>query len=226
MGEAGCTATTPPAPPPTEPGTARHRAGASQAAGLGGHGDDSLCTPSPQRKTLAGLRTRWRTALYRELQETKESEAHAAREGRLSLFPYLCLLSEKEVVRMLLQVRTGPGGGAAAGVPAASTRSAGLMALAALQTLQALPAQGESLLFLARELGLRVFKRKQLRNEVQELEQRYSKYLHLLASDTQVRPREPGWGNPGVERRSPPLSPLPFPEAAGFAPRLHLIFLT
>ncbi|XP_033710912.1 DNA-directed RNA polymerase, mitochondrial isoform X2 [Tursiops truncatus] len=108
------------------------------------------------RKTLAGLRTRWRTALYRELQETKESEAHAAREGRLSLFPYLCLLSEKEVVRMLLQ------------------------------TLQALPAQGESLLFLAHELGLRVFKRKQLRNEVQELEQRYSKYLHLLASDTQV----------------------------------------
>ncbi|XP_059775002.1 DNA-directed RNA polymerase, mitochondrial isoform X2 [Balaenoptera ricei] len=108
------------------------------------------------RKTLAGLRTRWRTALYRELQETKESEAHAAREGRLSLFPYLCLLSEKEVVGVLLQ------------------------------TLQALPAQGESLLFLAHELGLRVFKRKQLRNEVQELEQRYSKYLHLLASDTQV----------------------------------------
>ncbi|XP_065731270.1 DNA-directed RNA polymerase, mitochondrial isoform X14 [Phocoena phocoena] len=108
------------------------------------------------RKTLAGLRTRWRTALYRELQETKESEAHAAREGRLSLFPYLCLLSEKEIVRVLLQ------------------------------TLQALPAQGESLLFLAHELGLRVFKRKQLRNEVQELEQRYSKYLHLLASDTQV----------------------------------------
>ncbi|XP_036703374.1 DNA-directed RNA polymerase, mitochondrial isoform X3 [Balaenoptera musculus] len=108
------------------------------------------------RKTLAGLRTRWRTALYRELQETKESEAHAAREGRLSLFPYLCLLSEKEIVGMLLQ------------------------------TLQALPAQGESLLFLAHELGLRVFKRKQLRNEVQELEQRYSKYLHLLASDTQV----------------------------------------
>ncbi|XP_059950787.1 DNA-directed RNA polymerase, mitochondrial isoform X2 [Mesoplodon densirostris] len=108
------------------------------------------------RKTLAGLRARWRTALYRELQETKESEAHAAREGRLSLFPYLCLLSEKDVVGMLLQ------------------------------TLQALPAQGESLLFLAHELGLRVFKRKQLRNEVQELEQRYSKYLHLLASDTQV----------------------------------------
>eukprot|EP00069_Balaena_mysticetus_P010518 bmy_06635T0 len=138
------------------------------------------------RKTLAGLRTRWRTALYRELQETKESEAHAAREGRLSLFPYLCLLSEKEIVGMLLQVRTGPGGGAAVGVPVGSTWSAGLMALAALQTLQALPAQGESLLFLAHELGLRVFKRKQLRNEVQELEQRYSKYLHLLASDTQV----------------------------------------
>ena len=59
---------------------------------------------------------------------------------------------------------------------------------AALQTLQALPPHGESLLFLAHELGLRVLKRKRLRNQVEELEQRYSQYLHLLASDTQVRP--------------------------------------
>lgn len=56
------------------------------------------------------------------------------------------------------------------------------------QTLQALPPHGVSLLFLAHELGLRVLKRKRLRNRVEELEQRYSEYLHLLASDTQVRP--------------------------------------
>ncbi|XP_032322091.1 DNA-directed RNA polymerase, mitochondrial isoform X2 [Camelus ferus] len=116
------------------------------------------------RKTLADLRATWETALYQELQETKASEARAAREGRPSLFPYLCLLSEREFVGLLLQ------------------------------TLQALPAQGESLLFLAHELGLRVFnrhivQRKQLSKQVQVLEQHYIKYLHLLASDTQVAER-------------------------------------
>ncbi|XP_057564602.1 DNA-directed RNA polymerase, mitochondrial isoform X2 [Hippopotamus amphibius kiboko] len=132
------------------------------------------------RKTLVGLRAQWRTALCRELQETRESEARAAQEGRASVFPYLCLLRDEDLVGMLLQ------------------------------TLQALPSQGESLLFLARELGLRILKRKRLRNQVQELEQRYSAYLHLLASDTQVAeprlprqhwealglpeaPREPSW---------------------------------
>ncbi|XP_070321347.1 DNA-directed RNA polymerase, mitochondrial isoform X3 [Odocoileus virginianus] len=108
------------------------------------------------RKTLAALRAEWESVLSLELQKTKESEARAAAEGRLSLFPYLCLLSEKDLVGLLLQ------------------------------TLQALPPHGESLLFLAHELGLRVLKRKRLRNQVEELEQRYSEYLHLLASDTQI----------------------------------------
>ncbi|XP_020939959.1 DNA-directed RNA polymerase, mitochondrial isoform X1 [Sus scrofa] len=114
------------------------------------------------RQTLTILRAQWEKALCRELQETKESEAYAAHEGRSSLFPYLCLLSEKELVEMLLQ------------------------------TLQVLPAHGESLFYLAHRLGQRVFnrhmvQRKQLSNQVQVLEKQYSKYLHLLASDTQVR---------------------------------------
>uniref|UniRef100_A0A4W2H239 DNA-directed RNA polymerase n=1 Tax=Bos indicus x Bos taurus TaxID=30522 RepID=A0A4W2H239_BOBOX len=108
------------------------------------------------RKTLAALRAEWESVLSLELQETKESEARAAAEGRPSLFPYLCLLSEKELVGLLLQ------------------------------TLQALPSHGESLFFLAHELGVRVLKRKRLRNQVEELEQRYFEYLHLLASDTQI----------------------------------------
>lgn len=63
---------------------------------------------------------------------------------------------------------------------------------AAFQTLQVLPAHGESLFYLAHRLGQRVFnrhmvQRKQLSNQVQVLEKQYSKYLHLLASDTQVR---------------------------------------
>lgn len=60
------------------------------------------------------------------------------------------------------------------------------------QTLQVLPLQGESLLSLAQQLGLRIFSRhvvqkKQLNDEVRALQRRYFKYLRLLASDTQVR---------------------------------------
>jgi DNA-directed RNA polymerase len=58
--------------------------------------------------------------------------------------------------------------------------------------LYALPAQGESLITLAYDLGLRTFNRhvvqqKWLSNQVEELKQRYTRYLQLLASDTQVR---------------------------------------
>uniref|UniRef100_A0A8C2SA45 DNA-directed RNA polymerase n=1 Tax=Capra hircus TaxID=9925 RepID=A0A8C2SA45_CAPHI len=134
------------------------------------------------RKTLAALRAEWESSvLSLELQEIKESEARAAAEGRPSLFPYLCLLSEKELVGLLLQ------------------------------TLQALPPHGESLLFLAHELGVRVLKRKRLRNQVEELEQRYSEYLHLLASDTQVAepclPRQ-HWEALGMPE-APPEQPWP-----------------
>ncbi|XP_036169703.1 DNA-directed RNA polymerase, mitochondrial isoform X1 [Myotis myotis] len=113
------------------------------------------------RKTLQELRTRWEAELCLALQQTKAREAQAAREGRPSLFPYLCLLSEGELTQLMLQ------------------------------TLQVLSQQGESLLSLAQELGMRIFnrhvvQRKQLNDEVQALQERYFKYLHLLASDTQV----------------------------------------
>ncbi|KAM7140978.1 DNA-directed RNA polymerase, mitochondrial [Molossus nigricans] len=113
------------------------------------------------RKTLKELRARWEVELCLALRQTKAREAHAAREGRPSLFPYLCLLSEAEYVQLLLQ------------------------------TLQVLSPQGESLLSLAQQLGMRIFnrhvvQRKQLTEEVQALQWRYFKYLHLLASDTEV----------------------------------------
>uniref|UniRef100_A0A8C2SD74 DNA-directed RNA polymerase n=1 Tax=Capra hircus TaxID=9925 RepID=A0A8C2SD74_CAPHI len=131
------------------------------------------------RKTLAALRAEWESSvLSLELQEIKESEARAAAEGRPSLFPYLCLLSEKELVGLLLQ------------------------------TLQALPPHGESLLFLAHELGVRVLKRKRLRNQVEELEQRYSEYLHLLASDTQPCLPRQHWEALGMPE-APPEQPWP-----------------
>ncbi|XP_034852407.1 DNA-directed RNA polymerase, mitochondrial isoform X3 [Mirounga leonina] len=113
------------------------------------------------RNTLKQLRAEWVQALSLGLQELKASEARAARAGRCTIFPYLCVLTEEELAELLLQ------------------------------TLQVLPPQGESLLSLAQQLGLRVFNRhtvhrKQLSSQVRALQQRYHSYLHLLASDTPV----------------------------------------
>ncbi|XP_077914860.1 DNA-directed RNA polymerase, mitochondrial isoform X4 [Halichoerus grypus] len=113
------------------------------------------------RNALKQLRAEWVQALSLGLQELKASEARAARAGRSTIFPYLCVLTEEELAELLLQ------------------------------TLQVLPPQGESLLSLAQQLGLRVFNRhtvhrKQLSSQVRALQQRYHRYLHLLASDTQI----------------------------------------
>ncbi|XP_066197717.1 DNA-directed RNA polymerase, mitochondrial isoform X1 [Saccopteryx leptura] len=140
------------------------------------------------RKTLQELRARWEAELCVALRQTKASEARAARKGRPSLFPYLCLLSEEEFAQLLLQ------------------------------TLQALSSQGESLLSLAQQLGLRIFnrhvvQRKLLSDEVQALQQRYFKYLRLLASDTQETvdclPRQ-YWEALGAPE-APHEQPWPFP---------------
>ncbi|XP_008592549.1 PREDICTED: DNA-directed RNA polymerase, mitochondrial [Galeopterus variegatus] len=140
------------------------------------------------RKTLKNLRVQWEAALHQVLQETKASLAREAHEGHPTLYPHLCLLSEQEFVQMLMQA------------------------------LQALPAQGESLLSLAHQLGMRAFNRhvvhsKQLNKQVQALEQHYMQYLHLLASDTQVAepclPRQ-YWEALGVPE-APPVQPWPLP---------------
>lgn len=119
----------------------------------------------------------------------KAEMGRQACEGQPSLYPFLCLLSEEEFVSILMQVGSvpRPGHGWAGGGVQAVTAWAPL----APQVLQVLPAQGEPLLQLAQNLGLRVLnrhlvKQKQVTNHVQKLEQRYSRYLQLLASDTQV----------------------------------------
>ncbi|XP_008835434.1 DNA-directed RNA polymerase, mitochondrial isoform X2 [Nannospalax galili] len=113
------------------------------------------------RKILQSLRTQWEAELLRALQQTKATMASEAHDGLPTLYPFLCLLSEEELVSVLMQV------------------------------LQALPPQGQPLLFLAHNLGLRVLNRhlvqqKQGGSYVQELSQHYSKYLQLLAANTQV----------------------------------------
>ncbi|XP_046956723.1 DNA-directed RNA polymerase, mitochondrial isoform X1 [Lynx rufus] len=148
------------------------------------------------RRTLKQLRTAWVEALCAGLRDVKASEARAARSGRPTLFPYLCLLTERELARLLLQ------------------------------TLQVLPPQGESLLSLAQQLGLRVFNRhavqkKQL-SQVQALQQRYYQYLHLLASDTQVAvpclPRQ-YWETLGAPE-APHEQPWPLPVLVQLGKRL------
>nr|XP_012291235.1 DNA-directed RNA polymerase, mitochondrial [Aotus nancymaae] len=113
------------------------------------------------RETLKALRLQWEKALWEALQETKERLEREAHTGLPSMFPFLCLLDEQEMVQMLLQA------------------------------LQALPTQGESFMGLARDLGARTFgrhevRRQQLGGQVEALKRRYRQYLHLLASDSKV----------------------------------------
>ncbi|GAB1295302.1 DNA-directed RNA polymerase, mitochondrial [Apodemus speciosus] len=135
------------------------------------------------RKTLKALRAQWEVELLRVLRETKATLGRQAYDGQPTLYPFLCLLSEGEFVSTLMQV------------------------------LQVLPAQGEPLIQVAQNLGLRVLnrhlvKQKQVTNHVQKLEQRYSRYLRLLASDTQVAPCLPReyWDSLGP-LEAPPQQP-------------------
>ncbi|KAK2086781.1 hypothetical protein P7K49_032688 [Saguinus oedipus] len=113
------------------------------------------------RETLKVLRLQWEKALWEALQETKERLEREAHTGLPSMFPFLCLLDEQEMVQMLLQA------------------------------LQALPSQGESFMGLARDLGARTFsrhevQRQQFSGQMEALKRQYRQYLHLLASDTEV----------------------------------------
>ncbi|XP_054980950.1 DNA-directed RNA polymerase, mitochondrial isoform X2 [Sorex araneus] len=113
------------------------------------------------RKTLKRLRAQWEEELLDALREAKDNHTRLARQGHPSLLPYLSLISERDIVRLLLQ------------------------------TLNAISPHGESLVSMAQDLGLRVFNRyavhrKVLSNQMQGLEQRYHQYLHLLASDSKV----------------------------------------
>ncbi|XP_052021283.1 DNA-directed RNA polymerase, mitochondrial isoform X2 [Apodemus sylvaticus] len=135
------------------------------------------------RKTLKALRAQWEVELLRALRETKATMGRQAYDGQPTLYPFLCLLSEGEFVSILMQV------------------------------LQVLPAQGEPLIQVAQNLGLRVLnrhlvKQKQVTNHVQKLGQRYARYLRLLASDTQAAPCLPReyWDSLGP-LEAPPQQP-------------------
>ncbi|XP_029488302.1 DNA-directed RNA polymerase, mitochondrial-like isoform X1 [Oncorhynchus nerka] len=124
------------------------------------------------RDLLAVQRLVWHKALVGALREGKIILASSTQKAvRLSLYPYLCLLDEKDYVDIMIQ------------------------------SLSNLPPSGESLHILAKELGNRVHNRFCIRMKghnqmVDKLSHIYNEYTELLAKDSKefdVLPRERWW---------------------------------
>ncbi|XP_067872329.1 DNA-directed RNA polymerase, mitochondrial isoform X2 [Heterodontus francisci] len=121
------------------------------------------------RNRLADLRAKWQKSL---LQAFRECKFHLAGDRscswRMNLYPYLCLLDDKEYVDIMIQ------------------------------TIANIPPNGEALLMIAKELGYRVYNkysiRKKIKNEmVDKIKEIYYAYIELLAKDTELNnflPRE------------------------------------
>ncbi|KAK1157113.1 DNA-directed RNA polymerase, mitochondrial isoform X1 [Acipenser oxyrinchus oxyrinchus] len=121
------------------------------------------------RELLAQLRSHWHQSL---LQAFRESKMHLGSSGqkswRMNLYPYLCLLEDKEYVDIMLQAVTS------------------------------LPPTGESLLIMAKELGSKIYNKYSIRKKtkssmVDKISTIYQRYAELLARDTQLNeflPRE------------------------------------
>ncbi|XP_032902410.1 DNA-directed RNA polymerase, mitochondrial [Amblyraja radiata] len=121
------------------------------------------------RKRLADLRAKWQKSLLRAFHESK---FHLAGNGncpwRMNLYPYLCLLDDKEYVDIMLQC------------------------------IGSIHPNGEALVVIAKELGNRIYNkysiRKKTKNEmVDKTRDIYHAYAELLAKDTELNnflPRE------------------------------------
>ncbi|XP_047444012.1 DNA-directed RNA polymerase, mitochondrial [Mugil cephalus] len=117
---------------------------------------------SKKRKLLAEQRTQWQKVLFQALRESKAILASTnTRDYKLNLYPYLCVLQDREYVDIMLQ------------------------------SVANMPTSGESLKILAKELGHRVFTKycvqQKLRNQmVEKLGNIYNTYAESLAKDNKV----------------------------------------
>ncbi|GCC30583.1 hypothetical protein chiPu_0009034 [Chiloscyllium punctatum] len=121
------------------------------------------------RNRVADLRAKWHKSL---LQAFREFKFHLAGDRscswKMNLYPYLCLLDDKEYVDIMIQ------------------------------SIANIPPNGEALLTIAKELGNRIYNkysiRKKIKNEmVDKIKQIYYAYIELLAKDTELNnflPRE------------------------------------
>ncbi|XP_019368695.1 PREDICTED: DNA-directed RNA polymerase, mitochondrial [Gavialis gangeticus] len=113
------------------------------------------------QKHLASLCSQWQQSLLQGLQESRQHQAkNMKKAGPKALYPYLCLLKDKEYVEIMLQ------------------------------TLMNLPPQGEMLSIVAKELGSKVYIKYMLQKKVcsqvlDKVQRVYKDYVHLLARDTQ-----------------------------------------
>ncbi|XP_053906418.1 DNA-directed RNA polymerase, mitochondrial [Cuculus canorus] len=113
------------------------------------------------RKLLDTLRSRWHDSILQALKKSKHSMSKLkTASGYKILYPYLCLLPDKEYVAIMLQI------------------------------LNTLSPQGESLAVLARELGSKVYdryitQRKLRSSHLEKVQEVYEDYIHLLAKDSQ-----------------------------------------
>ncbi|XP_030074244.1 DNA-directed RNA polymerase, mitochondrial isoform X1 [Microcaecilia unicolor] len=121
------------------------------------------------RELLNELRSHWEKSLLRALRESKvRMLALPPRSWRVNLYPFFCVLDEKEYVDLMLQC------------------------------LSSLPPKGESLLIIARELGTKIYSRFAIHRMMQskavdKIHTIYDTYLQLLAKDSELNnclPRE------------------------------------
>uniref|UniRef100_A0A8C9Z114 DNA-directed RNA polymerase n=1 Tax=Sander lucioperca TaxID=283035 RepID=A0A8C9Z114_SANLU len=116
------------------------------------------------RELLADQRAQWQKILLQALRESKMILANTnTKDYRLNLYPYLCVLEDREYVDIMIQV---------------------------IQTTY-LPPSGESLKILASDLGNRVYTKYSVRQKhqnqmVEKLGNIYNGYTDLLAKDTKV----------------------------------------
>ncbi|XP_070687928.1 DNA-directed RNA polymerase, mitochondrial [Pempheris klunzingeri] len=134
------------------------------------------------RELLADQRAQWQKILLQALRESKMILANTStKDYRLNLYPYLCLMEDREYVDIMIQ------------------------------SVANLPPSGESLKIIARDLGNRVYtmysvRQKQQNQMVEKLCNIYSAYTDLLAKDTKeydVLPREQ-WCKLEAEQSSGP----------------------
>ncbi|XP_051828395.1 DNA-directed RNA polymerase, mitochondrial [Antechinus flavipes] len=111
------------------------------------------------RNLLKDLKSQWEEALMKTFKKTK---AHMSKQKQqVSLYPFLCLLKNKDYVDLMLQA------------------------------LFNLPPHGDSLIHLVMDLGMKVYNKNLIQMKMNpfvldELKRKYMNYLHLLAKDTQL----------------------------------------
>lgn len=135
------------------------------------------------RKLLADQRVHWQRILLQALRENKMILAKTKNfYNRLNLYPYLCLLNDREYVDIMIQ------------------------------SVANLPPSGESLKVLASDLGNKIFTQYSVRQKhknqtLEKLANLYYAYTDLLAKDTKeynVLPREQ-WRKLEMEQSSGPV---------------------